>query len=77
MRAMNFKEWFDQSNYTVWGLARLCGVARGTILSLLEGNNPSGLTFKKLEINTRHAKMPITESMFKSIRRSKYRNKAK
>lgn len=65
---MNFKQWFTKTGLTMWGLARVCYLSRGTIKNLVEGKNPDMNTVKKLVRFTKNMQEPVTYDLFKKIR---------
>lgn len=65
---MNFKQWLDETGMTMFALARICFVSRGTIKNLVEGKTPSIKTVKKLINMTKTLRKPVSYEMFKEIK---------
>lgn len=66
---MKFKEWLRESGMSMFAVARMCSLSRGTIKNLVEGKRPYIKTVKKLVMMTKAMKHPITNEMFKEIKR--------
>ena len=68
---MTFKEWLDQSGLTMCTVAKLSGLARSTMRSIIDGTPPTLTTIKCLVNATKCMRVPIKREMFPTYKPKK------
>jgi hypothetical protein len=66
---MKLKEWLERNNLTMYMIAQMAGVSRGTIKNLILGRPARSGTAKKIIRATLSMKDPIKKEMFDKILR--------
>lgn len=66
---MNLKKWLERNNLTMYMIAKLAKVSRGTVKNLILGRPARSGTVKKLIRATLSMKDPIKKEMFDRILR--------